>query len=330
MLFLTLSLVWGIPYLLIKIAVEDLSPAVVVAVRCLAAGIVLLPIALVRREMRAALRAWRWVAVFATVEIIGPFGLLTVAETRLASSTTGVLIATVPLLAALAAWRLGLEGRPGTRRVIGLLVGFAGVVVLLGADLRGHDLLAALAVLGAAVGYTAGPLIIATRLAGTPPLGVIATAMLITGAVYALPAALTAPPDPAAVPLVAWAGVLVLGVVCSALAFVVMFALVAEAGPSRMTVITYINPVVALALGVLLLAEPVTVGLGSGFALILLGSWWGTGRDAPRTGRGTAPALESDQLCAAPAANGPSPAANGLSPAGATAAAGPGCLSLPA
>src|SRR4051794_29604932 len=168
LLFATLSLVWGIPYLLIKVAVEDLSPAVVVFTRCAAAALVLLPIAGVRGELGGALRAWRWVVVLAAVEIIGPFGLLAVAETRLTSSTTGVLIATVPLMAAIATWRMGLDARPGLRRPIGLLIGFVGVVVLVGADLRGGDLLAALAVLGAAIGYVAGPLVIATRLRGVP------------------------------------------------------------------------------------------------------------------------------------------------------------------
>jgi drug/metabolite transporter (DMT)-like permease len=292
-LFATLSLVWGIPYLLIKVAVEELSPSVVVFGRCAAAVAVLLPVAAFRRELRPALKAWPWVAVLAIVEVIGPFGLLTVAETRLASSTTGILIATVPLMAALATWRLGLEARPGLRRSAGLLIGFAGVVVLVGADLRGGDLLAALAVLGAAVGYTAGPLVIATRLSQAPPLGVITCAMLVSSAVYAVPAALDLPADPAAVSANAWASVVVLGLVCSALAFVAMFALIAEAGPARMSVITYVNPAVALLLGVLLLDEPVTAGLGAGFALILLGSWWGTSTDRP----GVAVGVASEVAC---------------------------------
>lgn len=288
LLFATLSIVWGIPYLLIKVAVDDLSPTVIVFGRCAAAVVVLLPVAVVRRELLPSLRAWRWVAVLALVEIVGPFGLLTVAETRLASSTTGVLIATVPLMAAIATWRLGLDARPGLRRSAGLLVGFAGVVVLVGADLRGGDLLAALAVLAAAIGYTAGPLVIATKLSQTPPLGVITGAMLVTSLVYLVPAVLSLPADPGSVPASTWASVLTLGVVCSALAFVAMFALIAEAGPARMSVITYVNPAVALLLGVLLLSEPVTAGLAAGFALILLGSWWGTSSDRPEAAVGVA------------------------------------------
>jgi drug/metabolite transporter (DMT)-like permease len=282
LLFATLSLVWGIPYLLIKVAVEDLSPSVLVFGRCATAAAVLLPIAAARHELRPAVRAWRWVAVLAVVEIIGPFGLLAVAETRLTSSTTGVLIATVPLMAALATWRLGLEARPGLRRAAGLLIGFVGVVVLVGADLRGGDLLAALAVLAAAVGYTVGPLVIATRLRGVPPLGVITGAMLVSALAYGVPAARTWPDDAANVSGTAWSSVLLLGVVCSALAFVVMFALIGEAGPARMSVITYVNPAVALLLGVAVLDEPVTAGLAAGFGLILLGSWWGTSSDRPQ------------------------------------------------
>lgn len=276
-LFITLSIIWGVPYLLIKVAVEDLHPAVVVALRCGLGAVLLLPIALARGGFAPLRGHWRWVAVFAVVEIAIPFLLLGFAEIRLSSSLTGLLVAMVPLMAALASRLLGLDVID-RRRGLGLAVGFAGIALLVGVDVRGGDLLAVLAVFGAAVGYSAGPIILATTLRGVPALPVIVAALGLATVVVAPWALVERPADPAAVDPLAWASVAGLGVVASAAAFLVFFALVAEVGPARASVITYLNPVVALALGVALLGEEITLGMVIGFPVVLIGSWLATSR----------------------------------------------------
>jgi len=291
-LFGALSVVWGLPYLFIRIAVEHLPPAVVVGLRTAAAAAVLLPFAVRARTLRPVLARWPWVLAFAAVEIAVPFWLLTWAELRLTSSLTGLLVAAVPLMAAVlgVAFRLPDRIRPGEaadrRRLLGLLVGLGGVAALVGVDLRGGDLLAALAVLGAAFGYALGPVIAAGRLADLPNLALTVVAMGMTSLSY-LPWTVAQWPAASArpVPWRAWAAVAVLGVVCSAVAFLLFFALLAEVGPGRATVITYLNPVVAAGLGVGLLDEPVTAGMLLGFPLVLLGSWLATGRARPAPAR---------------------------------------------
>ncbi|WP_088283402.1 DMT family transporter [Kineosporia sp. A_224] len=278
LLFAALSVVWGTPYLFIKIAVEHLEPAYVVGTRVALAAVVLLPFAAARGQLRPLVPHWRWVAAFAAVEIAVPFGCLGFAETRISSGLTGLLVAAVPLMGALLAWALRLDDRLDGRRFAGLLVGLAGVVALVGIDVRGGDLLAVAAVLVTAFCYALGPVIVAARLADLPSLAVIAVSLGLNALWYAPFAWLTRPDDVAAVPPSAWWSIGYLGVVASALAFLLFFALVAEVGPARTTVITYLNPAVAIALGVVVLSEPVTAGIGVGFPLVLLGSWLATRR----------------------------------------------------
>jgi drug/metabolite transporter (DMT)-like permease len=268
-LFLALSVIWGVPYLFIKMAVEHVSPAVLACTRTALAALVLLPIAAAGGQLRPVLARWRWVVPFAVIEIAVPFGLLGTAEQRLSSSLTGLLVAGVPLIGAVIGVVFRLADRIDRRRLLGLLVGFAGVAGLVGIDLRGGDLLAAGAVLLAATGYAIGPVIADRRLADLPSLGVTVVAMGLNGIGYLPWAAATWPSAP--VPVSAWVAIAVLGVICSALAF-----LVAEVGPARTTVITYLNPAVAVALGVSVLDEPLTAGILIGFPLVLLGSWLAT------------------------------------------------------
>jgi drug/metabolite transporter (DMT)-like permease len=290
-LFVALGVIWGIPYLFIKIAVDDLSPAAVVFGRTLLAAVLLLPLAAARRQLRPLLPAWRWLLLFAALEVCAPFVLLTVAEQQISSSLTGLLVAAVPLLQAVFTRLFGVADRLDRRRLGGLLVGLGGVAALVGIDVRGGSLLAAGAVLLAAACYAAGPLVAAVRLSHLPALAVSAVAMGVSALVYTPFAAVSAPRRLADVGPAAWIAVAVLGVLCSAVAFLVFFALLAEVGPSRTTVITYVNPAVAVLLGVLALGEPVTPGLLVGFPLVLLGSYLATRRSpstpvAPAEGAG--------------------------------------------
>lgn len=274
-LFAAVSVVWGMPYLFIKIAVDDgLTPGFVAWSRVALAALVLLPVAVKTGALRGL--PLRWLVAFAIVEICIPFPLIGFGEQRISSSLAAILIAALPLVIALLALRFDGAERPTPTRLAGMLIGLAGVAALVGIDIGGSgaELVGAGAVLIATLGYACGPLIVKRRLAGANPLGPVTAAMGIASIIL-LPFGIgdfpsEAPPSDAVV------AVVVLGLVCSALAFLLFFRLIAEIGPGRATVITYVNPVVALALGVTVLGESVTAGAVAGLLLILAGSWLAT------------------------------------------------------
>ena len=275
-LFAAMAVIWGIPYLLIKIAVGELTPASLVFLRTLVGAALLLPVAAARGWLAPLFPYWRWVLVYTVVEVSAPWFLLADGERRLSSSLTGLMIAAVPLLAAVIQLLTRADDRMDRRRVTGLLVGFAGVAILVGLNVSFKDLGAVGEVGLVALGYAAGPIIISRRLPSLPAVGVVAASLVLTALLYA-PVAI--PQLPRAIPsgrvLLA---VLILAVVCTALAFLLFFALITEVGPVRATVITYFNPAVALLLGVILLQEPFTLGAVVGFSLILAGSMLATRR----------------------------------------------------
>jgi drug/metabolite transporter (DMT)-like permease len=295
LLFGALCVIWGIPYLLIRVAVRDFSPPALVFFRTAPAALLLLPPAIHHGQLRRVLSRWRWVLVFTAVEVAGPWLLLARAEQHLSSSVTGLLIAGVPLIGAVIyGFVPGMERLDG-RRLLGLVVGLAGVAALVGIDVGQLDLLALGEVGLVVLGYAAGPLVISRRLADLPGLGVTAVAVTVTAIGYA-PLALThLPRSPSAEAVAAVAG---LAVLCTAVAFVIFFALILEVGPARSTVVTYVNPLVAVLLGVVLLNEPFTVGIAVGLPLILAGSVLATarpvesGRTAPSVSRHAAPVKE--------------------------------------
>ena len=271
-LFVTLGVAWGIPYLLIKIAVTELSPAELVLARTTLAALLLLPIAALRGAIGPALRRWKPVAAFTLVEIAIPWLFLNRAETRLPSSTTGLLIAAVPLVGLLVAFLMGRAERLGRVGWLGLAFGFAGVAALVGLDVGGSDLVAVAELGVVVVGYAVGPAILARWLDDTPAIGVIAVALTATALIYLPIVALTGGLPTTMPSRSVVLSVLLLAVVCTALAFLVLFALVGEIGPVRATTITYVNPAVAVVAGVLVLNEPVTVWTVLGFALVVTGS----------------------------------------------------------
>jgi drug/metabolite transporter (DMT)-like permease len=279
MLFIALSVCWGIPYLFIRVAVADLDPLIVAFGRTAIGGLLLVPLAIRKRAFRPLLPHWRILLIYTAVEIIGPWVLLGHAETRLNSSTTGLIIAVVPIVAAIILTVMGLD-RLDARRIAGLVIGLAGVGLLVGLDVRLDDLVAIGQLLLVVLGYAIGPIIISRRLADLPSLGVVTVSLLIAAAAYA-PFTPLVWPDHWTAPAVG--SVVVLAVICTATAFLVMFALIAEAGPARMTLITYVNPAVAILLGAIVLGEPLTIGLAIGFPLVILGSVLGTWRSTPRT-----------------------------------------------
>ena len=277
-LFTAMAVIWGIPYLLIKVAVEEISPATLVLARTAIAAALLLPVAVARGQLRPLLARWWPLVLYTVAEICGPWLLLGYAEQRLSSSLTGLLVAGTPLVGALIV-RWGPEReRLGARRLAGLLVGLAGVGALVGFEVGARDRRAIVAIAFVVVGYAVGPVILSRTLSDLPSLGVVAASLGLAALAY-VPAGLAQAPSawPSTKVLLA---VLALAVICTALAFLVFFALVAEVGPARSTVITYVNPAVAVLLGVLILDEAFTAATAVGFVLILVGSVLATSRRA--------------------------------------------------
>ena len=280
-LFAAMSVIWGIPYLLIKIAVDELSPASLVLLRTAIGAALLLPFAVGRDALRPLVAKWRWVLLYTFVEVAAPWFLLSDGERRITSSLAGLLIAAVPFVGALIAWLTGGDDRPDARRVLGLVVGFVGVATVVGLDVSFDDLGAVGEVALVVVGYATGATIISRKLRDLPSVGVVVASLALTALAYA-PIGIAQ--LPATLPTVRALGAVgILAVVCTAVAFLVFFALIAEVGAARATVITYVNPAVALALGVALLAEPLTVTIVAGFALILVGSVLATRRSTQPT-----------------------------------------------
>jgi drug/metabolite transporter (DMT)-like permease len=274
LLFLSLGVIWGVPYLLIKVAVTEVEPSFVVFMRVTIGALVLLPVVAARRQFGSLRGHWRWVVVFALVELTFTLLALGWAEMRISSSLAALLIASVPIVGAVLARRFGLDDRLTGGRVVGLAVGFLGVACLVGLDVEGGNLLAVVALAVTVLGYSLGPIVIEKRLSDVPSLPVVAAALGVNALIYAPIAWFTHPTQP--VSASAWASMIVLGVLCSAVAFVMLFALIAEVGAPRAQVITYINPAVAVVLGVLVLHEPITLGIAIGFPLVLVGSWLAT------------------------------------------------------
>jgi drug/metabolite transporter (DMT)-like permease len=287
LMFASMCVIWGIPYLLIKVAVRDLTPATLVFFRTALSALLLLPIALHRGQVRPLTRFWVPLLAFTLVEIAIPWILLASAETRVSSSLTGLLIAAVPLVAALIMRTTGQRERLEGRRAAGLLLGMVGVAALVGLDVHGSNPFALVAIAGVVIGYAIGPIILTRYMRDLPGLGVIAVSLAASAVVYAPVAAVQWPSSMPSAKVIA--SVVVLSVVCTAVAFLIFFELIAEVGPVRASVFTYVNPAVAAILGVALLGESFTTGMGVGFVLVLAGSILATRPAATRAESAPAP-----------------------------------------
>jgi len=275
-LFAAMAVIWGIPYLFIKIAVVELSPVTVAGWRTVVAAAILLPLAARQGALRPALRAWPYVVAFGLLEMALPWVLLGHAETRVPSGFAGLMLAAVPIVGTVVSWLLGDKHALSRVRLVGLGVGVVGVGALVGLDWAGGtiDPLSVLELLVVAVCYAVAPAMAVRKLAHVPSMGVVSVSLAVVALLY-LP--VTVFSVHAGLPSAKVVGsVLVLALVCTALAFVLFFDLIAEAGPVRATVITFVNPAVAVALGIVVLSEPLTVGTLVGFPLVLLGSYWAT------------------------------------------------------
>ena len=274
-LFLLTGVFWGLPYFFIAIALDSFSTPTIVFARTFIGALVLVPYAIMTGAAKKVLKAWPYVLLFAALEMVGPWFLITEAEKYISSGLAGLLISTVPFFA-VAILALVFKDRTALRPIplTGMVIGFLGVIALVGIDsFLGHvEPLWIGAVVLAAVGYAIAPIMANNKMTDVPTSGVIGFSMAIVAAIYAIPAAFEIPAEIAAQPPIeGWIALLVLGLICSALAFVLFFELIREIGPVRASLITYVNTAVALLLGTLFLSEPVTPGLLIGIPMITLG-----------------------------------------------------------
>jgi drug/metabolite transporter (DMT)-like permease len=288
LLFTALGVIWGVPYLLIRISVREVAPSTLVFFRTAPVALILLPVAAYRGQIPELLRRWRPLLLYTAVEIMVPWLMLFKAEERLSSSLAGLLVAAVPLVGALVARLAGDEDSFDRLQVGGLLLGLGGVALLVGIDVRGATAWPIAALAAPAIGYAIGPRILNRYLSDLPGLGVVAASLAIT-AIFYMPFALSN--LPAHLSTEVTASLITLALVPTLIGFLVFFALINEVGPVRMTVVTYINPAVAIVLGVVLLGEPFTLGLGLGFPLVIAGSVLATRRRTPVVAR-SSPAAE--------------------------------------
>lgn len=293
-----MCVIWGIPYLLIRVAVSDISPAMLVFLRTGVAALILLPFVFARGGLAPLRGRWIPLLAYAAAEVGVPWLLLASAEQHITSALAGLLVSAVPLVSVVILTALGDREHLGGASLSGLALGLVGVALIVGFNLGASSALALVEVAVVVAGYSLGPVILSRSLKGVPAVNVNGVVLAVCCLVYA-PLALVQWPH-GGIALEAAAAVAVLAVLCTAIAFILFFALIQEIGPVRATVITYINPAVAAVLGVAVLREPLTGAMGAGFALVLAGSILATRR------RPASPQAEPD---AEPEAEQPEPAA---------------------
>ena len=284
LLFIAASLAWGVPYFFIRIAAEEFSPSMIIFARTILGAAVLIPLAIKRDSLRPALKAWKYVLAFAVIEMMIPWWMLTTAQSgnpvHISSGLAGLLIGTVPFFSLfLGYFYMGDKSVFHPKTIFGLVTGFIGLFLLVGIDaFQGHvDPFWVGVVIIGAIGYAIAPTIVAKHAGKVPSEGVISISMVMVAIVYAIPA-FSQPFQPGVVEATTdgWIALVVLGVVCSAIAFVVFFALIKEIGSTRATLITYPNTLIAILLGVTFLQEPLTPGMMVGIPLVILGSYFAT------------------------------------------------------
>jgi drug/metabolite transporter (DMT)-like permease len=270
--FLLVGFLWGIPYLLMKVAVEEIPPSAIVAGRTLIGAAILIPVALYRKTFKGAVLGFKFVAFYALLEMIGPWILISTAQKKIDSGLAGLLISTVPIFAAIITSMRGDHTVWQFKRMFGLVVGFIGLIAVVGIESfsgNSHPASIAMMIL-AAMGYSYAIIMVTTNLPLVDGIAINGLAMAITSIFWA-PLAIAQ--WPSQVTLKPALSLIALGVLCTALAFLVFFKLLVEIGPARGSLVTYLNTSVAVVLGVIVLNEPITIGLIIGLPLVLIGSY---------------------------------------------------------
>ncbi len=270
--FLLVGFLWGIPYLLMKVAVEEIPPSAIVAGRTLIGAAILIPVALYRKTFKGAVLGFKYVAFYALLEMIGPWILISTAQKKIDSGLAGLLISTVPIFAAIITSLRGDHSVWQFKRMFGIVVGFIGLIAVVGIESfsgNSHPASIAMMIL-AALGYSYAIIMVTTNLPLVDGIAINGLAMAITSIFWA-PLAIAQ--WPTQVSLKPALSLIALGVLCTALAFLIFFKLLAEIGPARGSLVTYLNTSVAVVLGVIVLDEPITIGLIVGLPLVLIGSY---------------------------------------------------------
>jgi len=273
-LFFFIGFIWGIPYLLIKVAVEELSPPVIVFSRVVIGAAILIPIAMKRGSLLPAIKAWRYVIPYAIGEMIGPWFLITAAEQKMTSGLAGLLVATVPIWTTILASIHGDKTVWHHKRLLGILIGFIGIVLVVGIESFSgrHSIVAIAMILLAAIGYAWAVTMVNSKIPHIEPISINGIAMAFTALVY-LPIAIAT--APAHLPtLKVSATIITLGLFPTALAFILFFQLLRDIGTARASLVTYLNTAFAVVLGVIILSEPFTLGIALGLPLVLIGSYF--------------------------------------------------------
>lgn len=268
-IFILMGCIWGIPYLLIRIAIRDLTPETMIFFRCVLALVVLLPFALRQRRFDLIRQHWIGLIAYTAAEVVVPWYLIARAEEHVASSMAGLLIATVPLFGLLLALGFRNERRVRGVRLIGLLIGFVGVMVTIGIDIHGANTTSIIEIMITAFGYALGPVILNRYLSEIPAVTMVAASFVVATLIY-LPFGVTHLPHHLSGESLG--AVIALALVCSAAGFILFFQLILDVGPARATVVTYLNPIVAVIAGVIFLGEKFTQGLAIGLPLVIIGS----------------------------------------------------------
>lgn len=275
-LFILAGFLWGIPYLFIRVAVDSdngFSPAIVVFGRVFIGALILIPIAIYDKTFFTALKGWKYIAVYALFEMVGPWILIGTAEQKISSGLAGLLVSSVPIFSTLIASYYGDKTVWQPRRLIGIVIGFLGVFLLVGIEsfTGSSDPISILMTLAAALGYAFAVIYITRKMPGASGVAINGIAMAMTAVFYS-PALFFLWPD-RAVSANAIYALIALGVFSTGIAFAVFFTVMAEIGPTRASLVTYMNTAFAVVLGILILSEPLTVGIIVGLPLVLIGSY---------------------------------------------------------
>jgi drug/metabolite transporter (DMT)-like permease len=281
-LYLTVSLFWGIPYALIRIALEGFGPASIVLARVTIGALVLIPLAARSGGLRKAIRHWPYVVAFALIEMAGPWILLTSAEQHITSSLASLLIGTVPFFGVPLAYLAGDKSAVHRKNLIGLALGFGGVVAIVGVDALSHavDPIWIGAMLLAALGYAIAPVIVDRKLGSVSSVAVAGLSMAVVAMIYAVPGTVGFAANAASASAASWLALSGLGLLCTAMAFTAFFKLIALVGSARATTIVYPNLAVAILVGIVFLNEPITTGFLIGLPMVIVGSWLASRRHA--------------------------------------------------
>ena len=275
-LFILAGFLWGIPYLFIRVAVDPdngFSPAIVVFIRVFIGALILIPISIYDKSLFVAIKGWKYIAVYALFEMVIPWILIGTAEQSISSGLAGLLVASVPIFSTIIASMYGDNSVWHPRRLFGMAVGFLGVFLLVGIEsfTGSSDPIAILMILGASVGYAYAVIYITRKMPGVSGVAINAIAMAMTALFYS-PALFLLWPDHK-ISLSATYSVIALGVFSTGIAFAIFFTVMAEIGPTRASLVTYMNTAFAVVLGVLILSEPLTIGIIVGLPLVLIGSY---------------------------------------------------------